>query len=131
MKYFPSNTNGRDGQKQARSCGKQSLNFTYKANLEMRRHELRDDVKEWFETASIEPITSELYVLTVVQRPVSRETRTITQEYKNLSVARVESTRLLAEVMADCGARSFTAEIGDDRLVVTTDNRYKITLVIE
>ena len=125
------NSNGRDGQKQARACGKQSQSVSFKANLEMRRHELRAEVAEWFETASINDTTSLLYVLTVVQRPGNWGTRTLTQAYKYLSAAMVESTRLLAEVMADCGARSFTAEIGDDRFVVTTDNRYKITLVIE
>ena len=98
---------------------------------EMRRHELRADVAEWFTTASLVDSSSELYVLTVVQRPGSWERRTITQEYKNISVARVESTRLLAEVLADCGARSFSVEIGDDKFTVTTDNRFKITLVLE
>ena len=131
MKFYHSYTNGRDGQKQARACGKQSHNVSFKADLEMRHHELRSDVAEWFTTASLVDSSSELYVLTVVQRPGSWERRTITQEYKNPSAARVESTRLLAEVLADCGARSFSVELGDDKFIVKTDNKFKITLVIE
>ena len=94
------------------------------------KKDLRSDIAEWIETASREEFSS-CFILTVVQRPGSHERRVLPQEYRNARTACSQSTRLLTEMIADCGARSFTTDIVGDRLFVTTDNRYKITLVLE
>ena len=101
------------------------------AIIEMKRYELRADITEWYETLSVSETSSPCIVMTVVQRLGSGEQQILPQEYKSLKAARMDSSRVLADVMADCGARDFTAEIREDRLVVTTDNRYKITMVID
>ena len=40
-------------------------------------------------------------------------------------------SRVLAEIIADCGARCITTDIRNDRFYVTTENNVKITMVLE
>ena len=96
----------------------------------INRKELRLDISEWIETVSRD-ISSSCFILIVVQRPGSSEQQVLPQEYKNTSVACVESTRLLAEVMEEYGARHITTEIRNDRFFVITDNDVRITMVID
>ena len=96
----------------------------------VNRKELRLDISEWIETVSRD-ISSSCFILTVVQRSGSSEQQVLPQEYKNTSVACVESTRLLAEVVEEYGARHITTEIRNDRFYVTTDNNVTITMVFD
>lgn len=98
---------------------------------QINKKELRLDVSEWIESSSRYDKSSSCFILTIVQRPGSREQQIIPQEYKNMSAACVESTRLLAEVMAEVGARRITSEIRNNRFFVITDNDVKITMVID
>ena len=98
---------------------------------QINKKDLRLDISEWIESSSRYDKSSSCFILTVVQRPGSREQQIIPQEYKNMSAACVESTRLLAEVMAEVGARRITSEIHNDRFFVITDNDVKITMVID
>ena len=98
---------------------------------QINKKELSLDVSEWIETSSRYDKSSSCFILMVVQRPESREQQIIPQEYKNMSAASVESTRLLAEVMAEVGARHITSEIRNDRFFVITDNNVRITMVLD
>lgn len=91
--------------------------------------EIRLDVTEWIESSDREDSSAYL-ILTVVQRP-AHEPQTLPQEYKSLAAACVECTRLLAEVISECGGRYISTEIRNDRLYVTTDNNVKITMVLD
>lgn len=98
---------------------------------QINKKELSLDISEWLETSSRYDKSSSCFILMVVQRPESREQQIIPQEYKNMSAACVESTRLLAEVMAEVGARHITSEIRNDRFFVITDNNVRITMVLD
>lgn len=98
---------------------------------QFNQKDLRLDITEWFETFSMEEITSSNFILTVVQRPGAREQQMLPQEFKSLKSACMDSTKLLSEVIAECGARSFSTEIRNDRFFVTTDNNVKITMVLD
>ena len=93
--------------------------------------EIREDITEWVETLSSQERSSSCAIITVIQRSGSQERQTLTQVYKSLGAARADCTKTLAEIMAEFGARDYTAEIRNDRLFITTDNRYKITLVLD
>ena len=98
---------------------------------QFNQKDLRLDITEWFETFSMEEITSSSFILTVVQRPGAREQQMLPQEFKSLKAACMDSTKLLSEVIAECGARSISTEIRNDRFFVTTDNNIKITMVLD
>ena len=98
---------------------------------QFNQKDLRLDITEWFETFSMEEITSSSFILTVVQRPGAREQQMLPQEFKSLKAACMNSTKLLSEVIAECGARSISTEIRNDRFLVTTDNHVKITMVLD
>ena len=98
---------------------------------QFNQKDLRLDITEWFETFSMEEITSSCFILTVVQRPGAREQQMLPQEFKSLKAACMDSTKLLSEVIAECGARSISTEIRNDRFFVTTDNNVKITMVLD
>ena len=97
---------------------------------QINKKELRLDISEWIDTVR-DDVSSSCFILTVVQRPGSSEQQILPQEYKNMSAACVESTRLIAEMMSEFGARQITTEIRNDRFFVTTENDLKITLVLD
>lgn len=96
--------------------------------LTINRNELRSDISEWAESSSRQDFAS-CFILTIVQAPGSHEKQTLPQEYRNMKSARVDITKTLAEMMTEFGARSYSADIHDGRLIITTDNRYRITVV--
>ncbi len=93
--------------------------------------EIREDITEWTETLSSTEHSSNCTIITVIQRSGSQEWQTLTQVYKNLGAARADCTKTLAEIMTEFGAKDYTAEIRDGRLFITTDNRVKITMVLD
>ena len=97
---------------------------------QVNQKDLRMDVADWIETVSSEESTS-CFILTVVQRPGAREQQVLPQEYKSLKAACMNSSRVLAEIISDCGARCITTDIRNDRFYVTTENNVRITMVLE
>ncbi len=98
---------------------------------QVSQKDLRTDVADWIETVSGVDTSSSCFVLTVVQHPGSCERQVLPQEYKSLKSARMNCSRVLAEIIADCGARCITTDIRNDRFYVTTENNVKITMVLE
>lgn len=97
---------------------------------QVNKKEISIDVTEWIESSDRDD-SSSCFIFTVVQRPGSLEPQTLPQEYKSLASACVECTRLLAEVISECGGRYISTEIRNDRLYVTTDNNVKIMMVLD
>lgn len=102
-----------------------------KLATQVSQKDLRTDIADWIETVSSADTTSSCIVLTVVQHPGAREQQIFPQEYKNLKSARMNCSRVLAEIIADCGAQCATTHIRNDRFYVTTENNVKITMVLE
>lgn len=102
-----------------------------KLDSQVSQKDLRTDVADWIETVSGVDTSSSCFVLTVVQRPGAREQQIFPQEYKSLNSARINCSRVLEEIIADCGARCITTDIRNDRFYVTTENNIKITMVVE
>ena len=102
-----------------------------KLATQVSQKDLRTDVADWIETFSGMDTSSSCFVLTVVQHPGSCERQVLPQEYKSLKSARMNCSRVLAEIIADCGARCITTDIRNDRFYVTTENNVKITMVLE
>ena len=98
---------------------------------QVSQKDLRTDVADWIETVCGVDTSSSCFVLTVVQHPGSCERQVLPQEYKSLKSARMNCSRVLAEIIADCGARCITTDIRNDRFYVTTENNVKITMVLE
>ena len=104
--------------------------FTQSTTLTINNNEIRSDVTEWAETTSRQDCSS-CFILTIVQAPGTREPRTLPQEYKSLKAARVDITKTLFEMMTEFGAKSYSADIRNGRLFITTDNSYRITVVLD
>ena len=98
--------------------------------LTINNDELHSDITEWTETSSRQDFTS-CVILTIVQAPGSHEKQTLPQEYRNMKAARIDITKTLLEMMTEFGARSYSADIQNGRLIITTDNRYRITVVLD
>lgn len=98
---------------------------------QVNQRDLREDISEWIETASSTDITASCFILTVVQRPGAREQQVLPQEYRSLKAACINSSRILAEIIADCGAHCITTDVRNERFYVTTENNVKITMVME
>ena len=101
------------------------------AYSQFSKKDLRLDVTEWIETFSRDDASSSCFILTVIQRPGAREQQMLPQEFKNLKAACMDSTKLLSEVITECGARSISTEVRNDRFYVTTDNNVRITMVLD
>lgn len=105
--------------------------FLQKFTSQVSLKNLRLDLAEWFETASREDVTSPCFITTVVQRPGAMGLQVLPQEYKSLSSARMDGSKLLAEILADYGVQSISTDIRDDRFVVTGTNGVRVTMVID
>lgn len=106
-------------------------NMLQKLASQVNQKDLRMDVTDWIETVSNADASSSCFILTVVQRPGAREQQVFPQEYKSLKSACVSCSKVLAEIIEDCGASSITSDIHNDRFYVTTENNVKITMIIE
>ena len=106
-------------------------NMIQKLAFQVNQKDLRLDVEDWFETISNEETSSSCFVLTVVQRPGAREQQIFPQEYKSVKSAKQNCSRVLAEIIDDCGAQCATTDIRNNRFYVTTENNVKITMVLE
>ena len=102
-----------------------------KLATQVSQKDLRTDIADWIETVSGIDASASCFVLTVVQRPGAREQQIFPQEYKSVKSAKQNCTRVLAEIIADCGAQCATTDIRNDRFYVTTENNVKITMVLE
>ena len=120
-----SNYNGMRSHINTHKCN----NMIQKLASQVNQRDLRMDISEWIE--SISRTDSSCFILTVVQRPGSREQQVLPQEYKSMKAACMNSSRYLAEIISDCGAKSITSDIRNDRFYVTTENNVKITMVME
>lgn len=121
-----SNYNGMRSHINTNKCN----NMIQKLASQVNQKDLRMDVTDWIETVSSVETTS-CFILTVVQRQGAQEQQVFPQEYKSLKAACMNSSRVLAEIIADCGARCITTDIRNDRFYVTTENNVKITMVME
>ena len=101
------------------------------AYSQFSKKDLRLDVTEWIETFSRDDASSSCFILTVIQRPGARDQQMLPQEFKSLKAACMDSTKLLSEVITECGARSISTEVRNDRFYVTTDNNVRITMVLD
>ena len=122
-----SNFNGMRSHINANKCN----NMIQKLAAQVNQKDLRMDVADWIETVSSVETSSSCFILTVVQRPGSMEQQVLPQEYKSLKAACMDSSKFLAEIIADCDARYITTDIRNDRFYVTTENNVKITMVME
>ena len=112
-------------QNQTNMINKMIQDYYFKANI----RDLRSDVANWFETSIKQEITSSI-ILTVIQRPGWGQ-QVIPLECKNRKSACIDCSSVLAKVIGESGAREVDTEIYDGRLVVTTDNHFKITMVLD
>ena len=112
------------------SQNKKSATYFKRFAPRVNQKELRQDLAEWFETITCKPSTC--FVTTVIQLPGTAGRQILPQEYKSIAQACMEGAYLLAEVIAEHGARNVTStDFRNDRFFVTTDNGVKITMVIE
>jgi hypothetical protein len=106
-------------------------NMIKKYATQVNQNDLHEDISEWMETFSSVDTSSSCFILTVVQRPDAQEQQVFPQEYKSMKAACINSTKVLSEIISDCGARCITTDIRNDRFYVTTENNFKITMVME
>ena len=100
-------------------------------SCQISQKDLRLDLTDWLESSSNVTSNSSCFVITVVQRPGARDQQVFPQEYKNMKAACMDGSRLLADIIADCGAQCVTdTDIRNDRFYVTTENNVKITMVL-
>ena len=100
-------------------------------SLTINHNELRADITEWTETLSSMEHSSSCTIITVIQRSGTQEQLRLPQVYSSLGAARADCTKTLAEIMNEFGAKDYTADIRNGRLFITTDNRVKITMVLD
>ena len=119
------NSNSRMTRNQSYMINKMIQDYYFKANL----RDLRSDVANWFETSIKQEISSSI-ILAVVQRP-GWEQQIIPLECKNRQSACIDCSSVLAKVINETGAKVVYSDIYDGRLVITTDNQFKITMVLD
>ena len=126
MRYYYSNF-WRYSQSQADKFSR----FTKSTTLSVSINEIRADMSEWTESLSSEVNSSSCTIITVMQQPGTQGQLRLPQVYRSLGAVRADCTKTLAEIMTEFGAKDYTAEIRNGRLFVTTDNRVKITMVLD